>query len=274
VDNPEAFFLDNLPLLEQVISICCRRRRLSPPEEEDFASSVKLKLIAEDYAVLRAFQQRSTLRTYLTIVIQRLLIDACHEKLGKWRPSARAERLGPAAVALEKLIERDGWTADEAVKSLQGLPAINASPEDLRQLADRLRPRPRRKLEGEEAIATLPTNEPGPEERLLEREREKARVRVLTTLNRAMGKLPPRMRLALRLRMEQGLQTTEIAELLSVPAKRLYREIEASFKKLHHAILEEGLPPADIALALCGSWKADTSGASLREMEKAAKRAV
>jgi RNA polymerase sigma factor for flagellar operon FliA len=40
-------------------------------EADDFASHPKLKLIEDDYAILRKFQGRSSLRTYLTVVIER-----------------------------------------------------------------------------------------------------------------------------------------------------------------------------------------------------------
>ena len=42
-------------------------------EAEEFGSEVKLRLVENDYEAFRRFQQRSTLRTYLTIVIQRII---------------------------------------------------------------------------------------------------------------------------------------------------------------------------------------------------------
>ena len=51
--SPEQIFLAELPRIERVIGATCRRHRLRAEEAEEFASTVRLKLIADDYAVLR-----------------------------------------------------------------------------------------------------------------------------------------------------------------------------------------------------------------------------
>ena len=105
-------------LVDQIVRTTGRRRHLSAPELEDFSSFVRLRLIENDYAILRKFQNRSTLWTYLSAVIERLSLDYCAEKWGRWRPSAMAERLGPAAVVLERLVSRDWHTVEEALEIL------------------------------------------------------------------------------------------------------------------------------------------------------------
>ena len=54
-----------------IVSFIGRRRRLAAHELEEFAAHVNLKLIEDDYAVFRKFEGRSSLRTYLTVVVQR-----------------------------------------------------------------------------------------------------------------------------------------------------------------------------------------------------------
>ena len=110
----ERLLLKHLDEIDQLVRTWGRRRHLSPAEQEDFAGFVRLRLIEDDYAVLRKFQERSTLWTYLSSVIGRLSLDYCAEQWGRWRPSA-ADRLGPEAVALERLVTRDGHTLDEAI---------------------------------------------------------------------------------------------------------------------------------------------------------------
>ena len=95
----QRLLLDHLDLINQIVRTVGRRRHLSATEQEDFASFVHLRLVDDDYAILRKFQNRSTLWTYLAAVIERLSLDFCAEKWGRWRPSAMAERLGPVAVA-------------------------------------------------------------------------------------------------------------------------------------------------------------------------------
>jgi hypothetical protein len=84
--SEESAFLEHLPLIESVIAFVVRRHRLSVQDGEDFASVVKLKLIANDYAVFRTFQNRSSMRTYLTVVVQREFVDFQRARWGKWTP--------------------------------------------------------------------------------------------------------------------------------------------------------------------------------------------
>ena len=79
----------------------CVRHRLRGADAEDFASCVKLRLIENDYEILGGSRARSTLKTYLTAVIQRLYLDYQVQRFGKWRPSALARKLGPVCLRLE-----------------------------------------------------------------------------------------------------------------------------------------------------------------------------
>ena len=92
----EAGFLSNLAIIDRIVRFICRRHKISESEAEDFSSEVRLRLVENDYEVFRRFQHRSSLRTYLTIVIQRIYLDYRNHLWGKWRPSAEARRLGPA----------------------------------------------------------------------------------------------------------------------------------------------------------------------------------
>src|SRR5690349_21220014 len=112
--SSEDLFLAHLPHIDKVVNHLCRRYHFQTDEAQDFRSSVYERLVEDDYAVFRKFQGRSSLNTYLTIVISNMLKDYLNRLLGKWRPSAEAERMGPIAVLLEQLLVRDGHTFDEA----------------------------------------------------------------------------------------------------------------------------------------------------------------
>src|SRR5205085_8638364 len=83
----------NLDLIERVIRFTARRQRLDETDAEDFASIVKLKLIENDYAVIRKFEGRSNFSTFITVVVQRMLLDYRIHYWGKWHASAEAKRL-------------------------------------------------------------------------------------------------------------------------------------------------------------------------------------
>src|SRR5229473_2829543 len=141
----EQLFLSELALIERVIGWVCARRCLRGADAEDFASTVKLRLIENDYEILGRFEGRSSLKTYLTAVINRLYIDYQTQRFGKWRPSAEARRLGPVALRLEALLYRDGLTFEEARGVLQTDFQVAESREALYELSLKL---PRRSPRG------------------------------------------------------------------------------------------------------------------------------
>src|SRR2546422_722024 len=134
----EQLFLSELTLIERVIAWVCVRRCLRGAEAEDFGSTVKLRLIENDYAILGRFEGRSSLKTYMTVVVHRLYLDYQTQRFGKWRPSAEARRLGPVALRLEALLYRDGLTFEEARGVLQTDFQVAESREALHELSLKL----------------------------------------------------------------------------------------------------------------------------------------
>src|SRR5687768_799893 len=106
--------MQNLALIERAVGFACRRYRFDRTDAEELASIVNLKLVDNDYAVLRTFRERSRFSTWISIVVQRMALDYRTAGWGKWRASAAAKRLGPVAVELEQLLVRDGRTLAEA----------------------------------------------------------------------------------------------------------------------------------------------------------------
>src|SRR5437016_300753 len=143
--HPEELFRTNLALVERVIAGVCRRAGLRDADAEDFASTAKLALIENDYAILRGYEGRAPLGAFLAVVVQRMLSREWTRLRGRWHPSAEAERSGAAAVLLEKLTMRDGRSLDEAIDIVRSAhPSLDQI--TVRQLADRLPrrfPRPR-----------------------------------------------------------------------------------------------------------------------------------
>src|SRR6476659_2828016 len=133
--HPEELFTTNLPLVERVIAGVCRRAGLRDADAEDFASTAKLALIENDYAILRGYEGRAPLGAFLTVVVQRLLSREWIRLRGRWHPSAEAERGGPAAVLMEKLMVRDVRSIDEAVESARSVdPTLDRK--SVRELAE------------------------------------------------------------------------------------------------------------------------------------------
>src|SRR5688500_3157528 len=117
--SPRELFETNLALIDRLLGAVCRRNGFPPDDSEEFGSWARLRLIDNDYAILGKWRGESSLPTYLTAVIVNLFRDYRIQIWGKWRPSAEARRLGPAAVQLEKLMGQDGRSFPEAVAVLR-----------------------------------------------------------------------------------------------------------------------------------------------------------
>lgn len=64
-----------LPVIDEVTAHVCRRHRLSADESADFMKEVRLHFIQREFEALRRFEGRSSLGTYLTVVISRLFLN-------------------------------------------------------------------------------------------------------------------------------------------------------------------------------------------------------
>src|SRR5262245_31164113 len=80
----------NIRLVQRLARVTAVRARLSASEIDEFLSDVHLKLVSDDFAVLRSFRGRSRLTSFLLTVFQRLAFDFRNARWGRWRPSAEA----------------------------------------------------------------------------------------------------------------------------------------------------------------------------------------
>ncbi|MEO7792701.1 MAG: hypothetical protein ABIX28_24395 [Vicinamibacterales bacterium] len=119
-ENPgELLFRNNLATVEWAIRFVCQKHGLSPEEAEEFSSHVRLKLMENGYAVLCKFRGDSKLATFLVSTISYRCHDYRNARWGKWRPSAKAVRLGGHAPLIEQLTHRDDHRDDEAFEILR-----------------------------------------------------------------------------------------------------------------------------------------------------------
>lgn len=240
-------FLQYLPLVDRAIAFVARRKCLSAEEAEDFASHVRLKLFEDDFAILRKCRHRPIRPSYLTVVISRLLLDYRIAQWGKWRPSAEARRRGPVAELLERLVSRDGFTFEEAFEILATNYRVSLDRVELERIAALLPIRSKRRFDSEDVLAATASTEPSPEEALADRERGEKAERVSRALNRVVARLEPEDGLILMLHFRDGHSVTEIASLLRLPQKPLYRRLERILARLRAALAGEGFDRSAIS---------------------------
>ena len=259
----ERLYLSQHEVIERAIAAVCRRQGLSGADAEDFASVVRLRLVEDDYAVLRRFQGRSTLRTYLIAVITHCFQDFRNARWGKWRPSAEARRLGPLAVHLETLMVRDGLSFDEAYETLRTNLKVTETRESLEQWTLRFPPRSGRTFVSIEKLEIHPAVAPDADAPIGRQETAPAARETARTLTEALAQLPPPDQLILRMRFVDDCSVADISRILHLEQKPLYRHIDQLLTALRVRLEAAGIS-ADVAAELLrhGGFDASISGDS------------
>jgi DNA-directed RNA polymerase specialized sigma24 family protein len=235
-------FSTHLAVIRDAIGYVTRRRRLSRDEAHDFASAAVLRLLEHDCAILRRFEGRSSLRTFLIVTIDRMLLDYRIARWGKWRASAAARTLGPVARSLETLMHRDGMSFDEAAQTLRVNHGIPTTPGELEAMAERLPVRAARQFVGEDALEHVAFDAPGPELALL----GPHAARTVKALRRALSRLTAMERALLRMRFVEQRTISDIARARGAQPKPLYRTFERLLARLKADLEGEGIAASDV----------------------------
>jgi RNA polymerase sigma factor (sigma-70 family) len=245
--SPQELFLANLDLIEKLAELVSRRHHASVEEAEEFASELKFKLMADDYAVFRKFKGTSSLKTYLATVAVNVFRDFRNRRWGKWRASAAARALGPVAIRMEELVDKEGRSFEDACEILLTNHKVAASRRELLEIWKRLPPRTSRRMEGEEELQDLPAPGARPEERVLERELRETRARISLALKKALDSLSSDERLLIRMSIVDSLKIVDVAKSLCMEQKPLYRLREKILRKLRTGLEREGVRWEQIA---------------------------
>jgi len=223
----------NYPLVEEVVRLVARRHRLTPDDANELGSLVRYKLVEDNYRVLRSFQHRSSMRTYLTTVVSRVWLDWQVERRGKWRPSVGAKRLGDTAVRLERLLFRDRLSFSEACETLRQNAGVDVSETQLDRLRGFLRSRPR------PVVCSIEDVDPSHCAAMAE-DPASASPSITPALRRAllqaMERLPVTERRLLTLRFVKGWTVSKIARHLGIDPKATYRRFARIYRGMRGAI--------------------------------------
>jgi len=216
---------------------------LQPQDAEDFSQSVHLWLIERQYDVFDRFDGRSSLRTYLTVVVRRLLLDWRNAEHGKWRSSAAALKLGEAAVALERLIYRDSYQSAEAIRLLRSRGCMESTMR-LQEVWDQLPKRQPRRTVSSESLDALPVT--AFEDPLEAEHRRRRRVQVASAVARMLQQLSPEDRWLLRARYQGTQSIRSVAQALDLDPKALYRRYDRVLRTLRRSLESAGVTESQI----------------------------
>jgi RNA polymerase sigma factor for flagellar operon FliA len=239
--DPSHLYVEHLDAINRIAESLCRRNGIRGADAEDFASEVRLKLLQDDYAVLRKHRGACSTTTFLTVVISNLFRDHRIKLWGKWRPSAEARRRGEAAVLLEAAVYRDGRTFEEACGVLEQHGRLNVRRDELRRLMTELPYRaPRRGVDEAVDVADVPATDSA-DGSVLGDERDQRLQAAKQALDRAVAQLDPEDRLIIRMHFFEGLSIADVARGLGVAQKPLYPRIKRILETLSGALGAEGI---------------------------------
>jgi RNA polymerase sigma factor (sigma-70 family) len=243
--SSESLFLAKLPAIDRAIQFTCWRASFDGADAEDFASWVKLKLIENDYAALTKFEHRCSFAAYISIIVQRYLLDYRVHLWGKWHASAAAKRLGELAVAVESLLIRDGLTVAEALPVLRRKwPELEEK--SVHEIAAML---PNRFLRPRTVDLDMADNVANPSrvnETSFETDRADLAGAIGFAVREALDAYSEDDRLLLRLRFHSGTSIADIARMLAVEQKPLYRRLQRILADLRARLRRRNIDAEDI----------------------------
>lgn len=247
--DPREMLSQHVDLVRDVIRIVALRQRLTETTLEDLESAVWMRLVENDYRAIRQYRGEASFRTFLRVVVTRLLLDLRASAWGRWRPSARARHLGKTAVRFEALLFRDGHSIDQALRILEsrGETLDDAA---ISTIASSVRSLPRRFVPIEEMPEQAA---PWIEPELAVKPEVKARHSrtISAALARALQALSPADRKLLQMRHTEGLKVATIARALKQDQMRLYRRLNGLHAMMRRSIERAGIT-ADDARELVG----------------------
>ncbi|HEX7833272.1 MAG TPA: sigma-70 family RNA polymerase sigma factor [Thermoanaerobaculia bacterium] len=249
--KPEDIYLQELRTIERIATSVARRSHLNPDETAEFVQEVRVRLLEDDYAVIRKHEGRSKLSTYLHVVIMRLYHQWRVEQWGKWRPSAEAKRIGDKAVTLERLLTRDGYTFQEAVKVLTTPAGSVFTTSELESLYERLPLRtPRPVMVPDDDLPEAVAVDADADERIESGDRARSARTAARTMDSVIGTFEPEDRVILQMRFWDARNVPDIARTLHLEQKKLYKRFEKLLGVLRRGLESAGVTKAEVGRLL------------------------
>lgn len=244
----EETYLQNLRTIERIARYVAHKQHLNPTEAEEFTQEVRVRLLDDDYAIFRKFEDRSSLSTYLTTVIARIYQQWRVEQWGKWRPSAEARRLGEKAIVLERLMTRDGFSFGEAVRVLTTPGGSQYTVEELEALYLRLPLRTPRPIPvSDEVLPEAVAADAETDDRVQARDRERAARHTASAIDGLLRDLDAEDRLILQMRFWDARKVPDIARILHIEQKKIYKRLDKLFGSLRRGLERAGVSQSDVA---------------------------
>jgi len=218
-----------------------RRRRFRPEDADEFRSYLRLRFAERGDRILAAHDGRSSLDTYLLVIVVRMLRDWQRAIWGHWRPSAEALRLGDVAVELDRRMSHLGESFESAAAELVSRFGPRASRAELERILPRLPQRRPREAIAVGALDDRRAADGAADETLNARERAELARRLGPLARQALRALDPVDRLVLTLVFRDGLSVRAVSRAVGLTHKTAGRRLDRALRRLREAMEEGGV---------------------------------
>jgi hypothetical protein len=246
------FLVQHRTHLAQVVHELGRHHHLSADEQRQFALDVERELERNDYEVLRHFDGRSRWDTYLNTVVHSAFFRFQSQLWGSWRPTFDAHLLGPTAILMEELVDRDRLPLDEAIRVMRRVHRVDAPVHRLEDIHRKLQ-----KARRATAAAAASAKDRAIEER---------RRLIDASLDEALKLLSPDDRLMMTLRYRDRVALTRIALMMKDAPRPTQRRIERAKDVVRTALLAQGITAEEIDTVLHNAEQADHEDGWLKKI--------
>ncbi|QOX79865.1 sigma-70 family RNA polymerase sigma factor [Trichlorobacter lovleyi] len=204
----------------------------------------------DDYRRLREFKGNSSITTYLTAIISRLVVDIIRSRTGRNRAKERAERFGETGRRLYELVIQQGHCVADVVAILQTSHNISSTQEQLQAMLDEMQGRSTRhqtdtdhETAWSDSGVLVSIQRSTPEQKVvdqqLERKRKELLKQVLDGMN-AEDKLLIRLRFPLD-EDTDPLDNSTVAKMLGLNQQEVERRTRRILTTCRELLLKQGI---------------------------------
>lgn len=204
----------------------------------------------DDYRRLREFKGNSSITTYLTAIISRLVVDMVRSRTGRNRAKERAERFGELGRRAYELVIQAGHSVPESVEILRVNYGITADAGQLQAMLDEMQGRStRHQTDTEHETAWSDSGElvsiqrSTPEQKVADQQLERKRKELLKQVLDGMAaedKLLIRLRFPLDEATDQ-LDAATVAKMLGLNQQEVERRTRRILTACRELLLKQGI---------------------------------
>ncbi|MBF0287239.1 MAG: sigma-70 family RNA polymerase sigma factor [SAR324 cluster bacterium] len=239
LNQPSDLFEKYFEDLQKVIMSTCARHRVFHQEAEEFISHIHFRLVDKNYAILRAYDGRSSFQTYLYTVVSRLFIDKFRSINGRWRPSKNAEKLGEVAVKFEELVHKERYTAEEAYHILTINHNLQLSREKWEKMIAHLKRTPKLHITSHDEVQDF-AEETTPESVITAAIKKAAAEKIKSTLEGLIKELEEDDQLMLKMKFFSGHSIKQISIVLGRNRNYISKRLQSLLIQMKDNLLSQG----------------------------------